>query len=187
MSSSVNLQNFRIPVEELKHATVIIKRYNKEEYKSHEDRLEICIMVAEVLNYLHSGVGVHGRVIHGDVKCENILLHPYSSKIKFCGFNHSKLVPLDQPHQHHSCPKELFEKSHTDPIYKETSLLNTELDVYSFGVVMFEILHGTGSNEISCRDENLHQLMNLVRSCYDDGPDKLVDPNIIVLSRFIQH
>ncbi|PWA67718.1 Protein kinase, ATP binding site-containing protein [Artemisia annua] len=248
MSSSVNLQDFRIPLEELKRVTnnfkswrrkggvyrgelskrtVFIKRYKKEEYESHklemlsrlhhddipsfigycdeddddtyvvyedfvekslddilatdndyliltwEQRLEICIRVAKVLNYLHSGVGEHGRVIHGNVRCKNISIDNLNDlEIKVSGFNHLKLVPLNQPHQHHYCPEKLFKKSHTDPIYKETNLINTESDVYSFGVLMFVILHGTVSSE------NLHQLMNLVRGCYGDGPYKLVDPNL---------
>ncbi|GJW03477.1 protein kinase, ATP binding site-containing protein [Tanacetum coccineum] len=250
MSSSVNLEDFRIPLEELKRAThnfcsycwidkgryrgklserwqnreAFIKQYNKEEYESHEleiisrlhheditsfigycdeddnyiymayqyidhnfkrfgigfrfgfgwaNRLEICVRVAKVLNYLHSGVGELGRVIHGDVKCENILINTENIKeIRVCGFKHSKLVPLNQPNQHHYCPEILLEKYHTDPIYKETGLFNTGSDVYSFGVLMFLLLHGIGSNE------NPHQLMNLVWGCYDDGPYKLVDPKL---------
>ncbi|PWA65745.1 hypothetical protein CTI12_AA166810 [Artemisia annua] len=274
MSSSLNLEDFRIPLEELKRATfnfqtwrlhagykgelserwqnreVFIKQYDKDdrfespkleivsrlhheniisfvgycdeddddiyiayEYFAHERlddilktdsaikltweyRLKLCIMVAKVLNYLHSGFG-DGRVIHGDVKCENILLKTDIFELKVCGFKHSKLVPINQPHQHHYCPEELFEKSHTDPIYKETSVLNPESDVYSFGVLMFVILHGTGSNDDDrtgsdddspdstethddCiwAQDNKAQLMNLVRGCYDDGPYKLVDPNL---------
>ncbi|PWA40942.1 Protein kinase, ATP binding site-containing protein [Artemisia annua] len=251
-SLSVDLKKFRIPLEELKCATdnfdcdfavtddsylgelserwqnrtALFKRFNKEEYGSHEleilsrlqhediisfigycdedddyiymayeyfdhrslhdvlkseskwpFRLQICIRVAKVLNYLHSGVGEHGRVIHGNIRCENIFFDCRDDKfdtIKVSGFYYSKLVPLNQPHQHHSCPEELLEMSHTDPIYKETNLLNTESDVYSFGVLMFEILHGIGSESGDVR--NLHQLMNLVRGCYDDGPYKLTDP-----------
>ncbi|GKC96316.1 protein kinase, ATP binding site-containing protein, partial [Tanacetum coccineum] len=256
MSSSVNLEDFRIPLEELKRATnnfdsssrlklgvyrgelsecwqnraAYIKQYNKEEYESHQleivsrlhheditsfigycdednnyiyiayeyfvhynlgdilrtcteitlgwaDRLKICIRVAKVLNYLHSGVGEHGRVIHGDVKNENIFVKKDNLElIKVSGFKHSKLVPLNQPHQLHYCPEKLYKKSHTDPIYKETNLLNTASDVYSFGVIMCEILHGCGSNNIFYRDnENLQQLINMVRGCYDEGPYKLVD------------
>nr|GEX19163.1 protein kinase, ATP binding site-containing protein [Tanacetum cinerariifolium] len=143
-----------------------------------ETRLEICRRVAKVLNYLHSGVGEHGRVIHGDVKCENILIDmdDYGRLVKVRGFKHSKFVPLNLPHQHHYCPENLFQKSHTDPVYKETNILNTESDVYSFGVVMFVILYGNGPNDISWGDGNLHQLMDLVRGCYDDDPYKLVDP-----------
>nr|GFB62326.1 protein kinase, ATP binding site-containing protein [Tanacetum cinerariifolium] len=257
MSSSVNLEDFRIPHEEIKRATgnfrfqglnrsckrelserwqnrtAFIKRHNKEEYESHEldivsrlhhenitsfigycdeddnyiytayeyfgptslydilstskygvigwaDRLKICIRVAKVLNYLHSGIGECGRVIHGDVKCENILVKRDNLElIKVCGFTQSKLVPLNQPHQLHYCPKELFEKPHTDPVYKETNLLNTGLDVYSFGVLMFQILHTTGSNQIIRHiDKDLQQLINMVRGCYDDGPYKLVDPKL---------
>nr|GEW14121.1 protein kinase, ATP binding site-containing protein [Tanacetum cinerariifolium] len=152
---------------------------SKDDVLGWEDRLKICIMVAKVLNYLHSGVGEHGRVIHGDLKWENILLNPWIlEEIKLCGFKHSKLVPLNQPYQHHHCPEKLFREHHTDPIYKETNLLNTESDVYSFGVLMFVILHGTGSNETQFRDKNLRQLMILVRGCSDDEPYKLVDPII---------
>ncbi|PWA81223.1 Protein kinase, ATP binding site-containing protein [Artemisia annua] len=261
MSSSVNLEDFRIPLEELKRATnnfrrcgifdnysigelserwqnrtAFVKRYNKKEYESqeleivsrlhHEDinsfigccdeddnyiymayeyfaytedldralgpnstvvyswaaRLEICISVAKALNYLHLGLGEHGRVIHGDVNCEHVLLNSghdddLDMQFKVCGFRYSKSVPINQPHQPHYCPEELFEKSHIDPIYKETSLLNTEADVYSFGVLMFVILHGSGSS--GTMNENIHQMMNLVRGCYHDGPYKLIDPILL--------
>ncbi|GKC83393.1 protein kinase, ATP binding site-containing protein, partial [Tanacetum coccineum] len=249
MSSSVNLEDFRIPIEEIKRATAtasrdfnricdaklserwqnrkaFIKRYIKKGYESqeleivsmlhHENitsfigycdedddwihmvyeyftrttlydilidgvipweyRLEICIRVAKVLNYLHSGFGEHGRVIHGDIKCHNIFVN--SKLIKVTEFEYSKLIPLNQPHQLHYCPEILFEKRHTDPIYQETNLLSTGSDVYSFGVLMFEILHGSGTS-ISYRDDkHLQRLINLARGCYDDGPYKLVDPKL---------
>ncbi|GJW56103.1 protein kinase, ATP binding site-containing protein, partial [Tanacetum coccineum] len=257
MSSSVNLEDFRIPLEELNRATnnfksrvwhnvysgelserwqnrtAFIRRYNKEGYESHEleivsrlhhenitsfigycdeddnyiytayeyfahkclekilnvdlyssriswaDRLKICIRLAKVLNYLHSGVGEHGRVIHGDLRCENILFDEDNLELmKVAGYKHSKLVPLNQPHQHHYCPEYLYKKFHTDPIYKETNLLNTESDVYSFGVVLFVMLNGTNFLDKFRRDECFHQLMTLVRGCYDDGPYRLVDPNL---------
>ncbi|GJW94069.1 protein kinase, ATP binding site-containing protein [Tanacetum coccineum] len=220
MSSSVNLEDFRIPLQELKRATndfrrygtntwcegklserwqnrkAFVKRYIKKGYESHEleivsrlhhenitsfigwaDRLEICIRVANVLNYLHSGFGEHCRVIHGDVKCHNILVN--SKLIKVSGFEYSKLVPLNQPHQHHHCPEKLFQKYHTDPIYKETNLLSTGSDVYSFGVLMFEILHGSGTSIFHRDDEHLLRLINMARGCYDGGgPYKLVDPKL---------
>nr|GEX67721.1 protein kinase, ATP binding site-containing protein [Tanacetum cinerariifolium] len=115
------------------HKSLYDRLASKDDVLGWEDRLKICIMVAKVLNYLHSGVGEHGRVIHGDVKWENIFLtynNPFDLElmIKVCGFKHSKLVPLNQPHQHHHCPEKLFREHHTDPIYKETNLLNTESD-----------------------------------------------------------
>nr|GEU47830.1 protein kinase, ATP binding site-containing protein [Tanacetum cinerariifolium] len=259
MSSSLNLEDFRIPLKELKRATknfkhieirfwckgklskrwqnrtAFIQRHNKEEYESHEleigswlhheditsfigycdeaddyiymayeyfdnngnlseflnvdshsfrmswaDRLKVCTRVAKVLNYLHSGVWEHGSVIHGNLKCKNILIDiDDMESIKVCGFKRSKLVPLNQPHQLHYCPEKLYRKRHTDPIYKETNLLNTGSDVYSFGVLMFDILHGTRGFGGHCRNNfDLHQLMNLVRGCDDNELYKLVDPNL---------
>nr|GEU41205.1 protein kinase, ATP binding site-containing protein [Tanacetum cinerariifolium] len=50
---------------------------------------------------------------------------------------------------------------------------------YSFGVLMFEILHGTDFFDmLHHRDESIHQLINLVRGCHDDGQYKLVDPRL---------
>lgn len=54
--------------------------------------LKIFLDVAKGLDYLHSGPGECGRVIHGSVMPSNILLDE-SLKAKICGFNFSALIP----------------------------------------------------------------------------------------------
>lgn len=58
-----------------------------------EQRLEICIGVAEGLSILHSGT--HSNVIHGDLSTEHILLDP-NLVAKISGFSLSKVLAAGQ-------------------------------------------------------------------------------------------
>ncbi|GKA44819.1 protein kinase, ATP binding site-containing protein [Tanacetum coccineum] len=150
------------------------KRY----YLTWAQRLRICIGAAKGLNYLHLGIEEHGRVIHRDFKSENVLLDN-NLEAKICGFGLSELVQGNLPHPLVYKPAP-FGKSYRDPIYKETSIRNTESDVYSYGIVMFEILTGMLANQERGIGESYRKqkLINMVRRCYDDGLEMLIDPRL---------
>ncbi|KAL7617432.1 hypothetical protein Lser_V15G03246 [Lactuca serriola] len=139
-------------------------------------RLKICLGAAKGLDYLHSGLGDHNRVIHRDVKSANILLDA-NLVAKVCDFGLSKLGPRNQP------DTQLYTKVagtqfYLDPTYHESRILRKESDVYSFGVVLFEILSGMlVYGERSFGDEQQF-LMNNVRRYHQNEPDKLIDPYI---------
>ncbi|GKF16904.1 protein kinase, ATP binding site-containing protein [Tanacetum coccineum] len=117
-------------------------------------RLKACISIAKGLCYLHSGVGDHGRVIHGNIHAYHVLLNE-NLEAKIC---------------------EYFR----DPVYQESNILNIESDVYSYGILMFEILTGMDPGEdIVVGDYTERKLINLVRRFYGDGPERLIDPYII--------
>ncbi|XP_023736670.1 uncharacterized protein LOC111884591 [Lactuca sativa] len=141
------------------------------------ERLMICIGAARGLNYLHSGLGEHNRVIHRDVKSSNILLDD-NLIAKVCDFGLSKLGPRNQPDtQLHT--RVAGTQFYLDPTYHESRILRKESDVYSFGVVLFEILSGmlvyhdrsTGNNEWQF-------LMNSVRQYYKKEPHNIIDHHI---------
>ncbi|KAI3754010.1 hypothetical protein L2E82_26094 [Cichorium intybus] len=139
-------------------------------------RLMICIGAARGLNYLHSGLGEHQRVIHRDVKSANILLDS-NLVAKICDFGLSRLGPRNQP------DTELYTKVagtsfYLDPTYHESRILRKESDVYSFGVVLFEILSGMlVYRERSIGDEQQF-LMHSVRRYHRKETDKIIDPHI---------
>ncbi|KAL4561504.1 hypothetical protein LXL04_033671 [Taraxacum kok-saghyz] len=136
-------------------------------------RLKICIGAARGLNYLHSGLGEHNRVIHRDVKSSNILLDE-NLVAKICDFGLSKVGPRNQP------DTQLYTRVagtqfYLDPTYHESRILRKESDVYSFGIVMFEILSGM----LVYRENNEQQLlMTSVRRYYKKEPHKVIDPHI---------
>ncbi|KAL4561620.1 hypothetical protein LXL04_033790 [Taraxacum kok-saghyz] len=103
-------------------------------------RLKICLGVARGLNYLHSCLGDHNRVIHRDVKSGNILLDE-NLEAKICDFGLSK-EGLRNQQLSQIYTKAAGTNFYQCPIYRESNILHKESNVYSFGVVLFEMLTG---------------------------------------------
>ncbi|KAL7616434.1 hypothetical protein Lser_V15G03263 [Lactuca serriola] len=140
-------------------------------------RLTICIGAARGLNYLHSGVGQHNRVIHRDVKSSNILLDD-NLVAKVSDFGLSKLGPRNQPDTQ-LITKVAGTQFYLDPTYHESHILRKESDVYSFGVVLFEILSGNlVYHKMSTGDDERQFLMTSVRRYYKKQPHNIIDPHI---------
>ncbi|GJX52853.1 protein kinase, ATP binding site-containing protein [Tanacetum coccineum] len=147
-------------------------RKDTNNYNSWARRLEICIGVANGLNCLHSGVEEVGRVIHNDIQTKNIWL---DNEPKIMGFYHSVILPENQPHT--QVNSHVRHEHHPDPIYHEIGLLDTTTDVYSYGILMFELLMWMVANdEKVIGDYKPQRLINIVRRCYDNKPEQLIDP-----------
>ncbi|PWA76459.1 hypothetical protein CTI12_AA219700 [Artemisia annua] len=138
-------------------------------------RLKICLGVAAGLNYLHTGLGADGRVIHGSITKSNILLDD-NLKSKICGFEISALIPSNQPRQQVYRPN-APDCGYMDPIYLATSFLKAESDVYSFGVLLFDIMvrRLTFDGMTTYGNDDPTYMIKLVRRCSDHGLDKLID------------
>ncbi|CAH1440509.1 unnamed protein product [Lactuca virosa] len=140
-------------------------------------RLKICLGAARGLDYLHSSLGEHTRVIHRDFKSANILLDK-NLVAKICDFGLSKWGPKNQPITHLNT-KVAGTQFYLDPAYHESHILRKESDVYSFGVVLFEMLSGMlVYNERSLGGDKAAFLMNLVRQSDETKVHELIDPHI---------
>ncbi|XP_048331570.2 G-type lectin S-receptor-like serine/threonine-protein kinase At5g35370 [Ziziphus jujuba] len=102
-----------------------------------KERLKIVLGIAKGLAYLHSGC--QHKIIHCDIKPENILLHGEGSA-KISDFGMSKLL------DHHGNSKLLTimrgTRGYMAPEWLTSSGITDKSDVYSFGMVLLEIVSG---------------------------------------------
>ncbi|XP_019260846.1 PREDICTED: G-type lectin S-receptor-like serine/threonine-protein kinase At5g35370 isoform X2 [Nicotiana attenuata] len=101
-----------------------------------QERVEIALGSARGLAYLHSGC--EQKIVHCDVKPENILLHD-NFQAKISDFGLSKLLNREQ--------SSLFTtmrgtRGYLAPEWLTSSAISEKTDVYSFGMVLLEIVSG---------------------------------------------
>uniref|UniRef100_A0A251TFB8 Putative serine/threonine/dual specificity protein kinase, catalytic domain-containing protein n=2 Tax=Helianthus annuus TaxID=4232 RepID=A0A251TFB8_HELAN len=128
-------------------------------------RLNICIDVARALDFLHGGVGKQVKVIHRDIKTENILLKN-DWKAKLADFGLSLICSINQETDYiidHACGT----RGYVDPLYRQSGFLTIESDIYSFGVVLFEILCGRSTFAIHKHEG--HYLPDFIKNKFEEG------------------
>ncbi|KAF5784444.1 putative protein kinase RLK-Pelle-LRR-I-1 family [Helianthus annuus] len=128
-------------------------------------RLNICIDVARALDFLHGGVGKQAKVIHRDIKTENILLKN-DWKAKLADFGLSLICSINQETDYiidHACGT----RGYVDPLYRQSGFLTIESDIYSFGVVLFEILCGRSTFAIHKHEG--HYLPDFIKNKFEEG------------------
>ncbi|PKA52274.1 G-type lectin S-receptor-like serine/threonine-protein kinase [Apostasia shenzhenica] len=101
-----------------------------------QERMEIAVGTARGLAYLHSGC--EHKIVHCDVKPENILLHE-GGGIKISDFGLAKLIAPEQ--------SALFTtmrgtRGYLAPEWLTNSSISDKTDVYSYGMVLLEIVRG---------------------------------------------
>ncbi|CAK9139386.1 unnamed protein product [Ilex paraguariensis] len=100
------------------------------------ERLEIALGTARGLAYLHSGC--EHKIIHCDVKPENILLHG-QSQVKISDFGLSKLL---SPEESGLFTTMRGTRGYLAPEWLTSSAISDKTDVYSYGMVLLEIVRG---------------------------------------------
>ncbi|KAJ0807298.1 putative protein kinase RLK-Pelle-LRR-I-1 family [Helianthus annuus] len=128
-------------------------------------RLNICIDIARALDFLHEGVGKQAKVIHRDIKTENILLNN-DWKAKLADFGLSLICSINQETDYiidHACGT----RGYVDPLYRQSGFLTIESDIYSFGIVLFEILCGRSTFAIHKHEG--HYLPDFIKNNFEEG------------------
>ena len=125
-----------------------------------------------IKNLLYSLKDIHDiNIIHGDLKTNNIIIHPDTCDVKIIDFNSSifteeKRVYMETEWEHgtlgYRCPEE-----------ENNSLLGKTSDIYSLAVTIIEIWVGdiwySGETFRSCRNEVLCSLRILEKEEKDLG------------------
>ncbi|XP_074338974.1 uncharacterized protein LOC141677107 isoform X2 [Apium graveolens] len=139
-------------------------------------RLKICIGAAHGLGYLHTGTGTENRVIHRDVKAENILLDE-NLAAKVSDFGLSKTGPANQTCTYVNTGVK-GTHGYLDPYYVLAHRLTRKSDVYAFGVLLFEVLCGRPALDKSLNEEQI-KLAEWAQHCFGKGLlDQITDPYI---------
>ncbi|KAF3640791.1 G-type lectin S-receptor-like serine/threonine-protein kinase [Capsicum annuum] len=101
-----------------------------------QERVEIALGSARGLAYLHSGC--EQKIVHCDVKPENILLHD-NFQAKISDFGLSKLLNREQSSL---ITTMRGTRGYLAPEWLTSSAISDKTDVYSFGMVLLEIVSG---------------------------------------------
>lgn len=101
-----------------------------------QERVDIALGTARGLAYLHSGCDQ--KIIHCDVKPENILLHD-NMQVKISDFGLSKLLT---PEQSGLFTTMRGTRGYLAPEWLTSSTISDKTDVYSYGMVLLEIVRG---------------------------------------------
>ncbi|XP_071736514.1 G-type lectin S-receptor-like serine/threonine-protein kinase At5g35370 [Rutidosis leptorrhynchoides] len=101
-----------------------------------QERFEIAIGTARGLAYLHNGC--EHKIIHCDVKPENILLSE-SMQVKISDFGLSKLL---SPEQSGLFTTMRGTRGYLAPEWLTNAAISDKTDVYSYGMVLLELIQG---------------------------------------------
>ncbi|KAL6519999.1 hypothetical protein OROHE_017142 [Orobanche hederae] len=101
-----------------------------------KERYEIALGTARGLAYLHWGC--EHKIIHCDIKPENILLHG-ESQVKISDFGLSKLL---SPEQSGLFTTLRGTRGYLAPEWLTNASISDRTDVYSYGMVLLEIIRG---------------------------------------------
>ncbi|CAD5216948.1 unnamed protein product [Bursaphelenchus xylophilus] len=132
---------------------------------SWETKMSISVGAALGLHFLHT-IGT-APIIHGDVKCANILLDKHlEPKLGDFGLSRDGQVELDADDKSPMIASHIKGTlAYLPPEFTRSKILTTKLDVYSFGVVLLEV--ATGQRAYSDNREP-HGLVSFVaKRCHE--------------------
>ncbi|KAJ0799339.1 putative protein kinase RLK-Pelle-SD-2b family [Helianthus annuus] len=130
---------------------------------SWKQRTYIAVGVAKGLTYLHEDCS--NRIIHCDIKPQNILLDDYYNA-KIADFGLAKLLMINQSRTNTGIRGT---KGYVAPEWFRNTPVTFKVDVYSFGVLLFEIISCRKSVVIDDDAEDVAVLTDLAWDCYQEG------------------
>ncbi|XP_071739344.1 receptor like protein kinase S.2-like [Rutidosis leptorrhynchoides] len=130
-------------------------------------RIQLCLDIAEGLKYLHTNMEGKPRIIHRDIKSDNVLLDK-NCNAKIADFGLSKFHPKNHLASTIRSQKHAGTEVYMDPEYATTGRYKKESDVYSFGVVLFEILSGRLAYDSNFMKENNKGLAPIARRRFNE-------------------
>ncbi|XP_068641286.1 G-type lectin S-receptor-like serine/threonine-protein kinase At5g35370 [Aristolochia californica] len=101
-----------------------------------QERVDIALGTARGLAYLHGGC--EHKIIHCDIKPENILLHD-RFQVKISDFGLSKLM---SPEQSNLFTTMRGTRGYLAPEWLTNAAISDKTDVYSYGMVLLELISG---------------------------------------------
>ncbi|XP_028799162.1 cold-responsive protein kinase 1-like isoform X2 [Neltuma alba] len=139
-----------------------------------KQRYDIILGVARGLAYLHEEF--HVRIIHRDIKTNNILLDD-NLQPKIADFGLARLLPNDESHLN---TKIVGTLGYTAPEYAIHGQLSEKADIYSYGVVVLEIISGQKCKELRLHgdDEGAFLVQTAWKLYEKDKHLELVDKNL---------
>ncbi|CAN4080700.1 unnamed protein product [Withania somnifera] len=114
-------------------------------------RFEIALGTARGLAYLHGGC--EQKIIHCDVKPENILLHD-NLQVKISDFGLSKLLNSEQSSWFTTMRGT---RGYLAPEWLTSSAITEKSDVYSYGMVLLEIVRGKKNSSLQPLNDTTSQ------------------------------
>ncbi|KAJ0860829.1 putative protein kinase RLK-Pelle-CR4L family [Helianthus annuus] len=142
-------------------------------------RIQICLDIAHAIKYLHTDMEGKPRIIHRDIKSDNILLDE-KMNAKLADFGLSKFHNTKQFASTVSTKHIAGTEVYTDPEYLNTGRYKRKSDIYSFGVVLFEVLSGSLAYDAIYLREDKMGLAPIARRHYIEQTLKeLIDPKMI--------
>jgi serine/threonine protein kinase len=114
-----------------------------------QERVDVALGTARGLAYLHSGC--EQKIIHCDIKPENILLHDHF-QAKLSDFGLSKLL---SPEQSGLFTTMRGTRGYLAPEWLTNSAISEKTDVYSFGMVLLELISGRKNCSFRSRSHSM--------------------------------
>ncbi|XP_028800635.1 cysteine-rich receptor-like protein kinase 2 [Neltuma alba] len=142
-----------------------------------KQRYDIIVGTARGLTYLHEEF--HVRIIHRDIKTNNILLDD-DFQPRIADFGLARLLPENKSHVSTRLAGTL---GYTAPEYAIHGQLSEKADVFSYGVVILEIISGKRSEELKVHGHDEGEfLLQKAWKLYEKNMhlelvDKTLDPN----------